>query len=202
MLGCDGVVVAAILTGEEARPDAREEVKALAREGYDPCILSGDSLEATRAMAKECGLNEDRAFGARTPEGKAAWLRQLSKGDNRKTLFVGDGINDSLIAEDAYCAGTPAIDRPFMAARCDFYFVSPGLGPVRAALHMSKRLARVVRTNLAIATFYNTITVTLALAGLMTPLWCAILMPVSSLTTVLATTVQLTREKRSAAWTS
>jgi P-type Cu2+ transporter len=88
-----------------------------------------------------------------------------------------------------------------MAARCDFYFVSPGLGPIRAALHMSKRLARVVRTNLAIAIFYNAITVMLALAGLMTPLWCAVLMPVSSLTTVLATTAQLTREKRFP-WTS
>ena len=33
------------------------------------------------------------------------------------------------------CAGTPAIDRPFMAARSDFYFVTPGLRPIRAALH-------------------------------------------------------------------
>jgi Cu2+-exporting ATPase len=114
---------------------------------------------------------------------------------------VGDGINDSLVAEEAYCAGTPAIDRPFMAARCDFYFVSPGLGPVRAALHMSRRLARVVSTNLAIAVFYNVITVSLAVAGRMTPLLCAVLMPVSSLTTVLATTAQLKHKKRSS-WTS
>ena len=88
-----------------------------------------------------------------------------------------------------------------MAARCDFYFVSPGLGPIRAALHMAKRLARVVRTNLVIATFYNAITVTLALAGLMTPLWCAVLMPLSSLSTVLATTWQLRTGKRTT-WTS
>ena len=114
---------------------------------------------------------------------------------------MGDGINDSLVAEEAYCAGTPAIDRPFMAARCDFYFVSPGLGPIRAALHMAKRLQRVVHANLAIAAFYNVITVSLALAGRMTPLWCAILMPISSLTTVLATTAQLTRKPRST-WTS
>jgi Cu2+-exporting ATPase len=201
VLACDGRVVAAIVTGEELRPGARQEVEALTREGYEPCVLSGDSLQATRAMAMECKIPAERAFGARSPEGKAAWLQKLGESDDRKTLFVGDGINDSLVAEEAYCAGTPAIDRPFMAARCDFYFVSPGLGPIRAALHMSKRLARVVRTNLAIAIFYNAITVTLALAGLMTPLWCAVLMPISSLTTVLATTAQLTREKGSP-WTS
>ena len=197
----DGVVVAAVITAEEARPGAQAEVRALAREGYEPCVLSGDAPEPTRIMAEACGIPPERAFGARSPEGKAAWLRQLTARDARKTLFVGDGINDSLVAEEAYCAGTPAIDRPFMAARCDFYFVSPGLGPIRAALHMAKRLRRVVHANLAIATFYNVITVSLALAGRMTPLWCAILMPVSSLTTVLATTAQLTRKRRST-WTS
>jgi Cu2+-exporting ATPase len=197
----NGVVVAAIVTGEQARPGAEAEVRALAREGYEPCVLSGDSPEATRAMAETCGIPEGRAFGARTPEGKATWLRQLTAKGAKKTLFVGDGINDSLVAEEAYCAGTPAIDRPFMAARCDFYFVSPGLGPIRAALHMAKRLQHVVHANLAIATFYNVITVSLALSGRMTPLWCAILMPVSSLTTVLATTAQLTRKQRST-WTS
>jgi Cu2+-exporting ATPase len=200
-LSRDGALVASIATGEDARPGARDEVRALEREGYEPCVLSGDSLEATRAMASACGIPATRAFGARSPAGKAAWLRELGREDDRKTLFVGDGINDSLVAEAAYCAGTPAIDRPFMAARCDFYFVSPGLGPVRAALHMAKRLARVVQTNLAISVFYNAITVTLAVSGLMTPLWCAVLMPLSSLTTVLATTAQLT-SRRSASWTS
>ncbi len=200
-LGCDFEVVAAIFTTEEARPGVRAEIAALAREGYEAYVLSGDSLEATRAMAQECGIPADRAFGVRSPEAKATWLRQLGSQDNAKMLFIGDGINDSLAAEEAYCAGTPAIDRPFMAARCDFYFVSPGLGPIRAALHMGKRLARVVRTNLAIAVAYNAVTVTLAVAGLMTPLWCAVLMPISSLTTVLATTAQFTRKKRST-WTS
>ena len=136
-------------------PALATRCRALEREGYESWVLSGDSAEATRTMAVECGIDGARAFGARTPEGKAAWLHKLVASDAKKTLFVGDGINDSLVAEEAYCAGTPAIDRPFMAARCDFYFVSPGLGPVRAALHMSKRLARVVRTNLAIAIFYN-----------------------------------------------
>ena len=201
VLSHDGVVVAAVRTGEQARPGARDEVRALERDGYESWVLSGDSPEATRKMAALCGIDGERAFGARTPEGKAAWLRALVQRDGKKTMFVGDGINDSLVAEEAYCAGTPAIDRPFMAARCDFYFVSPGLGPVRAALHMAKRLARVVRTNLAIAVFYNLVTVTLALAGLMTPLWCAVLMPVSSLTTVLATTAQLTRGRKTP-WTS
>lgn len=117
-------------------------------------------------MARACGVAEDHAYGGRTPEGKAEWLRSHG---HRKTLFVGDGINDSMVAEAAYCAGTPAIDRPFMASRCDFYFVTPGLRPIRAALETERTLARTVRRNLFVALFYNAITVGLALAGLMTP---------------------------------
>jgi P-type Cu2+ transporter len=208
----DGQVLAAVRTGEELRPDAKDEVAALARAGIEPWILSGDSDEATRAMADAVGIPAAHAFGSRSPEGKAAWLREQRDGARApgasaddKTLFVGDGINDSLVAEDAYCAGTPAIDRPFMAARCDFYFVTPGLRPIRAALEMAQRLAGVVRLNLGIALFYNLITVSLAMAGLMTPLWCAVLMPVSSVTTVLATTALMrmrARAERRPAWRS
>ncbi|HVH41187.1 MAG TPA: HAD-IC family P-type ATPase [Labilithrix sp.] len=184
----DGEVLASFRIGEQLRNDASSELRELQRAGYEAYILSGDEAEATYALARACGVPETQAYGGRSPEGKAAWVRSH---DDAKTLFVGDGINDSLIAEAAYCAGTPAIDRPFMASRCDFYFVTPGLAPIREALATSRRLARAVRRNLLVALFYNGITVSLALAGHMTPLLCAVLMPLSSLSTVLATTTQL-----------
>jgi P-type Cu2+ transporter len=185
----NGTVLAAIETTEELRTDAEDELRALAKD-YELYLLSGDAVAPSLAMARRCGIPDDHVYAGRSPEGKAAFLRSLGG----KRLFVGDGINDSLVAEEAYCAGTPAIDRPFMAARSDFYFVSPGLRPIRAALDTARRLARAVRRNLMVAVLYNAVTVTLAAAGLMTPLLCAILMPASSLTTVL--TAQLsTRTK-------
>jgi len=191
----NGEILAAIETIEELRADAEEELRALA-EDYDLYVLSGDAAAPSLAMARTCGIPDDHVYAGRSPEGKAEWMRGIGK----KALFVGDGINDSLVAEEAYCAGTPAIDRPFMAARSDFYFVSPGLRPIRAALQTSRRLARAVQRNLMVALFYNAVTLTLAAAGLMTPLLCAILMPVSSVSTVLATTVQLSNRK--AKWKS
>lgn len=193
----DGAPLAGFETGEELRADAASEVAALRAAGFDAFVLSGDGPQATKAMAEACGIPDGHAFGGRSPEGKAAWLREHARSPER-TLFVGDGINDALVAEEAICAGTPAIDRPFMAARCDFYFVTPGLRPIRAALDVAKRLREVVHTNLLIALFYNAITVGLALAGVMTPLLCAILMPVSSVSTVLATTMKLRGVERRA----
>jgi Cu2+-exporting ATPase len=195
---CDGRVLAAIETAEELRADAVDELRDLQRAGYEIFVLSGDDPGTTRRMARACGVPEENAYGGRSPEGKAAWIR--ARGD-AKALFVGDGINDSLVAEEAYCAGTPAIDRPFMASRSDFYFVTPGLRPIRAALETARVLAQTVRRNLIVALAYNAVTVSLALAGLMTPLLCAVLMPISSLSTIFATQLSL-RARRRASWRS
>lgn len=193
----DGRALAALTTREELRPDAAREVRELEQAGFETWVLSGDSPERARRVAAECGLDPARAVGAETPEGKRAWLSARDQGD---CLFVGDGINDSLVAETATCSGTPAIDRPFMAARSDFYFVTPGLRPVRLALAVAERLAKTTRFTFGIAVAYNVVTVALSYAGVMSPLVCAVVMPVSSLSTVLAVTASLSNRSRT--WTS
>ena len=94
-------------------------------------------------------------------------------------------------ATEATVSGTPAIDRPFLAARTDFYLVTAGLAPLRLALEQSLRLRRVLSRTLLVAIAYNVATVSLAYAGLMTPLLCALLMPLSSLSTILMVVVML-----------
>ena len=105
--------------------------------------------------------------------------------------MIGDGINDSLVVERAFCSGTPAIDRPFMAARSDFYFVTPGLdaSASRFAWRRSSRASGAETSTIAVA--YNLLAISLAYAGVMSPLACAVLMPASSLTTILAATFSL-----------
>ncbi|MEM9174227.1 MAG: beta-ketoacyl synthase N-terminal-like domain-containing protein, partial [Myxococcota bacterium] len=71
-----------------------------------------------------------------------------------------------------------------LASRCDFYFTTPGLGPIGRALAASEELARALRVILTLAVGYNVIAVGLALAGLMQPWLAAILLPASSLLTV------------------
>ena len=99
---------------------------------------------------------------------------------------------NSLVVGAAFCSGTPAVDRPFMPARTDFYFTTPGLRPVRLALHAARALGRVHRRNLTLAVVYNVLTVSLSYAGLMSPLLCAVVMPATSLSIVLATVASFT----------
>ena len=184
----DGRAIAILQTQEHLRHDAKDEIERLHAQGYEAWILSGDAPEKVRALARELGVAQERALGGATPQGKAEWL---ARNDAAHTLFVGDGINDGLAADRALCAGTPAIDRPFMPARSDFYFVTPGLSPIRRLLESAERLRAVVRADLASAVLYNAGAVALAYAGLVSPWVAAVLMPLSSVGVLLYTSAAL-----------
>jgi len=190
----DGRPIARFDIREEVRSDAADEIRALESRGYEVWILSGDGHARVAEMALRCGVQAPHAVSGMSPWDKAAWLEATDRAD---TLMVGDGVNDLIAAEKAFCSGTPAIDRPFVAARSDFYFVTPGLRPIRMALDLAGRLRTVVRRNLRVALVYNAVAVSLAFAGLMSPLLCAVLMPLSSLSTIGITAFSL----RSRKWT-
>ena len=58
----------------------------------------------------------------------------------------------------------------------------------------SARFHAVVATNLALGLIYNALVVTLSLLGHMSPVLCAILMPISSLALIAHTTQRLRRQ--------
>jgi Cu2+-exporting ATPase len=191
--GVDGRAILALPTAEQLRPDASREVGALAGDGYEVWILSGDAQARVDAVALASGVAPVRAVGEQGPHDKARFLDRVDRDD---TLFVGDGVNDALALDHAHVAGTPAVDRPYVPARADFFFVTPGLAPIRLALRSARALAQVVRFDLGIALVYNALAIGLALAGRMSPLLCAVLMPASSLTTIAATVVALSPRSR------
>jgi Cu2+-exporting ATPase len=187
----DGEVLAALHTDEQLRPDAQAEIARLERDGYNLAILSGDTPARVVDLGASLGMPEEVCIGGHDPEQKAAYVREH---DPTRTLLVGDGLNDQVAMRAAACSGTPAVNRPFMASRCDFYFVSPGLRPVAQVLRASDMLAHVVRRILAFAIGYNLVAVSLAMAGLMRPWVAAVLMPLSSLITLAYTLMMLSRK--------
>jgi P-type Cu2+ transporter len=191
--GVDGAPLAALRTTERLRIDAVREVQALSRDGLEVWLLSGDAQSRVDLAGVASGVPEERCLGEHDPAAKARFLEQHDHGD---TLFVGDGVNDALGLDRAHVSGTPAVDRPYVPARADFFFVTPGLAPIRLALRSARALAQVVRVDLAIALAYNALAIGFALAGRMSPLLCAILMPASSLTTIGMTVAALSPRSR------
>lgn len=198
----DGTLLALLPCVEVLRPDAAREANSLTSEGYELWIASGDRSERARELAATLGIAQQRARGDLTPDAKQALLGELaaSNGGKSDALMLGDGINDGPALSSALCSGTPAIDRPFVPARADFYFLTAGLSPVRLALHVARTVRSVVHNALAFATAYNVLAVALAYLGLMRPWLAAVLMPASSLVVLAYTALSLS--PRSSLWKS
>ncbi len=174
----NGELVGCLESAEVSRPDAGREVGALLHDGYALYIASGDEQARVDLMAERLAIAPKQALGNLDPDAKCALVASL---DHNDTLMIGDGINDGPALSRARCSGTPAVDRPFVPARADFYYLTPGLAPVRLALRASKAVRRVVRHALAFATIYNVFAVALCYGGLMRPWLAAVLMPTSSI---------------------
>jgi Cu2+-exporting ATPase len=173
----DGVVLASLATREALRPDARREVATLSQ-GHGVWLLSGDAQPRVTALAEALGIPADHALGGLSPEAKAERVRAI---DRRDTLFLGDGVNDALAFEAAFTAGTPAIDRPVMPSKSDFFLIGEGLAPLQQALASAMHLRRAVLRILGISVAYNVVAITASLLGLMSPVSAAISMPASTL---------------------
>ncbi len=195
VLGCDGIEVARFALREALCRDALSEVQALREQGLALYILSGDRQDKVTRIGQELGITQ--AMGGLSPEQKACLVQEID-GGRRDTLMIGDGINDALAFDAAACAGTPAIDRPTLPARADFYFSGVGIGPISDALRTAKTLRRIILRNLGLAAIYNGIVLSLSFAGLMTPLRCAVAMPISSLFIIFATVRSLREDPQPA----
>lgn len=174
----DGVTLARLSFGEVARDGAKDEIAALRSRGLETFVLSGDRESKVTEMANRLGIPREHCIGELSPDEKAERVREL---DSHDTLYLGDGANDSLAFDAAWCTGTPAIDRGLLEQKADFYFLGRGLFGLRALLQMGETRRHTARSVVAFAIAYNAFAIALCLAGVMNPLLAAILMPASSI---------------------
>ena len=178
----NGQLVASFHFREALRPGALAVLERMERLGLTPHILSGDHPERVAHTAKILGMPDGRASGGLSPEEKAQRVEEL---DAQDTLYLGDGANDSLAFDAALVTGTPVVDRSLLESKADFYTLGAGLGFLPALLGTAAARARAVRCAFAFALLYNVTTVGFAMAHKMSPLVAAIIMPLSSIVSIL-----------------
>ena len=174
----DDKVRAQFLFEEDVLQDAAQSFSALQSQGYEVFLLSGDKQNRVQHMASTLGISQQHAFGEQKPEEKAAFVSQLA---GTYPLFLGDVLNDRQAFANAFLSTTPLGEKTFLLEDSDFFFLSGSLAWLPKMFDIAKRFYAVLRFNLFFAAVYNLIAVGLALAGLMNPLLCAVLMPTSSL---------------------
>lgn len=170
-------LVGAISLEDRVRSEARATAAALRASGVRVLLLSGDDPAVVARIAAEVGIEE--ATGGVRPDEKAARITEL-RSLGRTVLFVGDGVNDgpAIAAADVGVAmGAGAASTVLVA---DAVQVGQGLGVVSFGLTLARRAESTVRRSSVRSLVYNATAVTVAAAGLMNPLFAALLMPLSS----------------------
>ncbi len=177
----DGQLRAVFQFRESLRPDAAAMLDKLRRAGISLHILSGDHPDKVRQTAEALQMPADQALGGLSPEQKASHVREL---DRRDTCYLGDGANDSLAFDAALVTGTPVVDRSLLESKADFYTLGAGLGFMPGLLDTAAAREAAVRAAFGFALLYNITTVTFSMAGKMSPLLAAVLMPISSIISI------------------
>jgi cation transport ATPase len=72
-------------------------------------------------------------------------------------------------------------------AAADVYLARQGVGSLGELFAGARRTTDVIKRNMAVALGYNAISVTMAMMGILDPLFAAVLMPLGSVTVILAT---------------
>lgn len=176
------------LSFEEAlRPGAALELTRLRALGVELWLATGDDDAKAQALAARLGIPADHVRARCAPEDKAALVDALGA---HSVLAIGDGVNDAAMFARAAVCGVPTLDRPHLPARADFLLLGTAgggsFGRIIDLLVLARRVRAVLVGLLSVATLYNVAVVAAGLAGMLTPLSVALLMPASSLSLLLA----------------
>jgi Cu2+-exporting ATPase len=197
LVAVDGIIVASASFGDPIRSDARASIDALVARGWRVGILSGDHPQVVVTVGRALGLPPASCVGGAAPEEKLRVVEEMRR--QGTVVMVGDGVNDAAaIAAASVGVGVHGGAEACLAT-ADVYLARPGLTPLVRLTEGAARTIAIIRRNIAFSIGYNIIGATLAVTGTITPLIAAVLMPLSSLTVVLASwsSTSFTRQRES-----
>ena len=168
-IGADSAIAGIIALADTVRPDARETVRALRREGVWATLLTGDNALAANHIAASVGI--DQVMADLLPEDKVRIITdELQKDGQTKVCMVGDGINDAPALKAAYVGlAMGGVGSDIAVDAADAVLVQDDIKRLPQLIMLAKKTARTISVNITLSMALNFVTVVLAAMGLMGP---------------------------------
>lgn len=154
---------------------------------YTIHILSGDKDKDKKTIEQNVPTIRELHFN-QTPQDKLTYIQHLEE-TGHKCIMVGDGLNDSGALEKANCGVAISEDAFRFTPSSDAILDAGSLNTLNEILKTSKFAKTILFVCYIFSIIYNTIGLSYALSGMLTPLIAAILMPISSISIVIISTL-------------
>ena len=146
---------------------------------YQLHLLSGDNdLERTKLE----GLFDELHFNQQ-PMDKLKYIRQLKAG-GKKVLMIGDGLNDAGALQESNVGISVSDDIYHFSPACDAILDAKSFDKILKAMQLAKGSQKIIKVAFLLSFLYNIIGLSFAVSAQLSPIVCAILMPLSSVTIV------------------
>lgn len=154
---------------------------------YKIHILSGDNSSEENKLKEMIPNVTEMAFN-QSPEDKLNYIKNLQDHHEKVAMF-GDGLNDAGALKQSNVGIAIADDTNSFTPSSDVIMAGEKLADFEKYLQYCKDAMIIVKITFAISFMYNLIGLTFAVSGQLSPLFAAILMPISSISVVLFTSV-------------
>lgn len=154
---------------------------------YEIHLISGDN-DSEKEFLKKIIHNEKQLHFDQSPEEKLGYIKLLQE-QGKKVIMLGDGLNDAgaLLQSDIGISVSDDVNN--FSPSCDAILQGESFYKLKMFLDFSKSGKNVIMASFIMSILYNIVGISFSVQGNLSPVIAAILMPVSSISIVLLTTL-------------
>jgi Cu+-exporting ATPase len=157
------------------------------RDSHTLAVLSGDNDRERERLTALFGDSTELTFN-QSPHDKLQWV-QTDMQAGKRLLMVGDGLNDAGALKAATIGIAVSDNAINFTPACDGILEASQLNRLDRFLRLAKASRNLILASIVISIFYNLVGLTFAATGNLSPLISAILMPISSVSVILFSTI-------------
>lgn len=150
-------------------------------------VLSGDN-DGERARLEELLPAGTQLYFGQKPEDKLNFIKNLQQ-SGKKVMMVGDGLNDAGALKQSDVGLAISENTNVFSPACDGIMDASRFQQFPDYISVAKRGSQIINWAFLFSLFYNLIGISFAVTGHLKPVVAAILMPLSSISIVVFTTI-------------
>ncbi|WP_179320486.1 heavy metal translocating P-type ATPase [Winogradskyella helgolandensis] len=154
---------------------------------FDLVILSGDNEGELENLKKLLPAKTKLIFNQK-PEDKLEFIK-YHQSEGAKVLMIGDGLNDAGALAQSDVGIAISEDVNVFSPACDAILDASKFKQLYSYIQASKSAIKIIKWSFVLSFFYNIIGLYFAITGQLEPVVAAILMPLSSISIVIFTTI-------------